>query len=79
MSRSLTPFQLGDVITGNPHLYVTSPSARSLDSAVSTDQTSASNAPHWFERRATAVLRFFRIGPTPEDALAAALGKTLRP
>ncbi len=79
MSRSLTPFKLGDVITGDPHLYVTSPPARPLDSAVETDQTSASNEPHWFERCAAAVLRLFRMGPTPEDALAASPGKTFRP
>ena len=79
MSRSVTPFQLGDVITGNPHLYLTSPPARPWDSAAETDQASASNESHWFARCAAAVLRVFRIGPTPDDALAAALGKKFRP
>ena len=79
MSRSLTPFQLGEVISGEPHLYVASPAARPLDAAVSTDQTSASNASHCFERFAAAVLRLFRLGPTPEDALATSPGKTFRP
>ena len=75
MSRPLTPFQLGDVITGDPHLYVTSPPARSLDSAVETDQTSPSNESHWFERFAAAIRRRFDL-PTPEDTLATSLGKT---
>jgi hypothetical protein len=79
MSRSFTPFQLGDVITGEPHLYATSHAAQPLDAAFETDQTSASNASHWFERCTAAVLRFFRMGPTPEGALATSPGKTFRP
>lgn len=77
MTRPLTPFQLGEVISGEPHLYVSNPSARALDSAVETDQTSLSNESHCFKRFAAAVRRRFR--PTPEDAFATAFVKTFRP
>jgi len=68
MTRPLTPFQLGEVISGEPHLYVFNPPARPSDSAVETDQTSHPNEPHYFKRLAAAVRR--RFGPTTEDALA---------
>jgi hypothetical protein len=79
MTRPLTPFQLGEVISGEPHLYVSNPPITPLDSAVETDQTSYQNKPHGLRHFVAALRRRFRLRPTPEDALASALGKMFRP
>ena len=71
MTRPLTPFRLGEVITGEPQLYVANRPA-SLDSAVETGQTKRSKERHHFKRFAAAIQRRFRLSPTPEAARATA-------
>ena len=78
MTRPVTPFQLGEVITGEPQLYVANPPVPPLEAPVESDQTTHENKPHLFKRFAAALRRRFRLGPTPEDAITAALGKTFR-
>ena len=80
MPRPLnSSFQLAEVISGEPHLYVSNPPAQPLDSVIEADQTSHRNKPHGLKHFVAAVRRRFRLGPTPEEALASALGKTFRP
>ena len=78
MTRPVTPFQLGEVITGEPQLYVANPPVPPLNSPVATDQATQQNESHPFKRFAAALRRRLRLGPTPEDAITAALGKTFR-
>ena len=66
MSRPSTSFRLGDVITGEPHLYITNPPASSQDAAPAAET-------NLLKRCAAAIRRTFRLGPTPENALAAGL------
>jgi hypothetical protein len=79
MTRPSTPFHLGEVITGEPQLYVANPPAPPPDTAAEADQAIPANEPHRFKRFVAAVRRRFRLGPTPEDALTTTLGKALRP
>lgn len=78
MIRRSTSFQLGDVITGEPHLYVAHPPAQPTEAAAETNPVPPA-ACNPLMRFAAAVRRRFRLGPTPEDAFSAALGKAFRP
>jgi hypothetical protein len=76
MSKPSTSFQLGDVITGEPHLYIANPAPSSSDSpaaAIEPAQTSL------FNRFFAALRRTFRLGPTPDDSLARALDRAFTP
>jgi hypothetical protein len=77
MTRPSISFQLGDAITGEPHLYVGNPPAPGGYSAAETKSESQSAACNPLKQFAAAIRRF-RLGPAPEDALAAALGKVFR-
>ena len=77
MTRPLPPFRLGEVISGEPHLYVSNPSVS--DSAIQTDQTSHPNEPHYFKRLAAAVRWRFHVGLTTADATATMARKAFRP
>jgi hypothetical protein len=76
MSKPSTLFRLGDVITGEPHLYLANPCAS--DSFV---EAAASEPPKHklLTRFLAAVQRTFRFGPTPGDALAAGLDRAFMP
>ena len=67
----LSLFQLGDVITGEPHLYVANPPSPT-DFSESHAEPATTNP---FKRFAVTVRRTFRLGPAPDDALAAGLDK----
>jgi hypothetical protein len=79
MTRRLTLFQLGDVITGEPQLYVANPPALAAESVAETSPVSQPAACNPLKRFAAVIRRHLRLGPTPEDALAAAFGKAFRP
>jgi hypothetical protein len=79
MTRRLTSFQLGEVITGEPHLYVGNPPARPSGSVVEKHETSQPNDSHCFKRFVAAVRRRFRLGSTLEDTLTRPLGNAFRP
>lgn len=79
MTLQLEPFQLGEVVTGEPHLYVANPPAAPLDSTAETDQIPQAAPTNSLKRFAAAIRQLFRHGPTAEDALATALGKVFRP
>ena len=74
MVRRSTSFQLGDVITGEPHLYVANPVSPASDSPIE-PQGVAPAETNLFKRCAAAIRRTFRLGPTPENALAAGLDR----
>jgi hypothetical protein len=67
MTRRLTSFQLGDVITGEPHLYVGNLPARPSESPVEKHEISQPNESHCFERFVAA------------DTLTSRLGNAFRP
>jgi hypothetical protein len=73
MHKPSTSFQLGDVITGEPHLYVANPFPFAIESA----PTPAKLNP--LRRFMAAVQRTFRLGPTPDDSLARALDRAFMP
>jgi len=75
MVRRSTSFQLGDVITGEPHLYVANPPSPSTNSAFETEQVSAPADSNRLRRFVGAIRRTFSLGPTPENALAAGLDR----
>jgi len=77
MHKPSASFQLGDVITGEPHLYVANPPAPSDPDVASM----ASEPPRLnrFRRFTAAVARIFRLGPTPDDSLARALDRAFMP
>ena len=75
MRKPSTSFRLGDVITGEPHLYVANPCAP--DSPV--ELTASEPSKHRLTRFFAAVQRTFRFGPTPGDALAAGLDRAFMP
>ena len=77
MHKPSTSFRLGDVITGEPHLYVANPSAPS-DALVEPPAAEPTKA-NLLKRFVAAVQRSFRLGPTPDDSLARALYKAFRP
>jgi len=77
MRKPSTSFQLGDVITGEPHLYVPSPSAPS-DSFVESPAAEQARL-NFFRQFFAGVRRTFRLGPTPEDSLARAFDKAFMP
>jgi hypothetical protein len=66
-------FQLGDVITGEPHLYTANPASPPPDSPLESHSVSQPTDTSLLKRFVAAVGRTFRAGPTPEDALAKAL------
>ena len=70
-------FKLGDVITGEPHLYVANPPAPPADTAAEPPPASELKNTNPF-RRALARCMFV-FGSTRDDALAAALDKAPRP
>lgn len=74
MTRSSTPFQLGEVISGEPHLYVANPPAPPADSFV--EQPPASEPKETSPLRRFATWCVFVVG---HGALAAAFDKALRP
>jgi hypothetical protein len=77
MTGPSTSFRLGDVITGEPHLYVPNPAAPPTDSAAETNPVPLAPG-NPLKRLAAAVRRRFRLRPKPEDALAAVVGKASR-
>jgi hypothetical protein len=79
MIRPSTSFHLGEVITGEPQLYVGNPSTLHADSDTETNSVPQPGNSHPLKRFVAAVQRRFRTGPTPEDALATGLGKAFRP
>ncbi len=76
MTRPSTSFQLGDVITGEPHLYVANHPSPPPESPVESPAAAQPAETNLLRRCLVAVRRTFRLGPTPEDALAAGLDKT---
>ena len=78
MTRPSTSLQLGDVITGEPHLYVANPAAPSSDPAVETQNAQPPGSTP-LRRFVAAIRRRLHLGPTPEDALAAGIGKAFMP
>ena len=68
-----TSFQLGDVITGEPHLYTANPASLSRHSLLESQSVSQPTNKSLLKRFVAAVWRIFCVGPTPEDALAKAL------
>jgi hypothetical protein len=62
-------FQLGDVITGEPHLYVANPP--SPTGFLESWQIAEPVTTNPLKRFTAAVRRTFRLGPTPGDTLAA--------
>jgi hypothetical protein len=77
MNRPSTSFRLGDVMTGEPHLYVANPPSPSESDLQITQTAPASTHP--LRRFIAAVQRTFRLGPTPGDALAAGLDRAFMP
>ena len=67
-------FQLGDVITGEPHLYVANPPSPT-DLLESHAEPATTNP---FKRFTATIRRTFRLGPTPDDALAAGLDRAFK-
>jgi hypothetical protein len=78
MTRPPISFQLGDAITGEPQLYVSNPPAPAEDSAAEARRGSQPAACNPLKQFATVIGGRFRVGPAPEDALAAALGRIFR-
>ena len=78
MTRPFTSFRLGDVTTGEPHLYVANPAPLPSDSPTEPHEV-ASPETNFLKRCAAAVSRTFRLGPTPENALAAGLDRVFLP
>jgi len=77
MSRPSTSFPLGDVMTGEPHLYIAHPSAPS-DALVESPAVEPAKL-NLLRRFIVAVGRTFRLGPTPDEALARALDRAFTP
>jgi hypothetical protein len=77
MSKPSSSFQVGDVITGEPHLYIANPSALA-DSLVESPAAEPAK-PNLLKRCFAAVQRPFRVGPTPDESLARALNKAFTP
>jgi hypothetical protein len=76
MHKPSTSFQLGDVTTGEPHLYVANPPApESLGDSPANEPARLNR----FRRFIAAVQRTFRLGPTPDDSLARALDRAFLP
>jgi len=74
LMTKLSLFQLGDVITGEPHLYVASPPSPT-DFLESHAEPATTNP---FKRFTATIRRTFRLGPTPDDALAAGLDRAFK-
>jgi hypothetical protein len=79
MTRPSASFQLGDVITGEPHLYVANPPSSPSEFPVESVAAALPAKTNLLRRYLAAVRRTFRLGPTPTDALAAGLDRTFRP
>jgi len=79
MSRPSTSFQLGDAITGEPHLYIANPPASPSDTAIESQDVAPAGQTNLLKRCAAAIRRTFRLGPTPENALAAGLERVFMP
>jgi hypothetical protein len=78
MTRPSTSFHLGDVTTGEPHLYVANAPSPPGDSPTEPHEI-APPATNLLKRCAAAIGRTFRLGPTPENALAAGLDRVFLP
>lgn len=65
-------FQLGDVITGEPHLYTANPASPPPDSPLESQAVWQPPDTSSLKLFVAAIRRIFRVGPTPEDALAKA-------
>jgi len=79
MTPPSTSFQLGDVITGEPHLYVANPPSLPSDSPTEPHEVAPAAQTNLLKRCAAAMRRTFRLGPTPENALAAGLDRVFLP
>jgi hypothetical protein len=80
MTRPRTPFQLADVISGEPHLYVSHPATRALDcELIEADQRALSKSRVRFTQAAATLLGRLRAYSTSQEALGAATGKALDP
>jgi hypothetical protein len=77
MSKPSTSFRLGDVITGEPHLYVANPPAPADSLAESPDAAPVRTS--LLKRCVAAIQRAFRLGPTPDDSLARAFDRAFLP